>query len=30
MPIDKGVLVPLVNITTSLVIVNNAYKYIFI
>jgi hypothetical protein len=28
--INKGVLVPLANIATLLVIVNNIYKYIFI
>jgi hypothetical protein len=28
--IGRGVLVPLANITASLVIVNNVYKYIFI
>jgi hypothetical protein len=30
MPISRGVLVPLANITTLLVIANNIYKYIFI
>ena len=30
MPIGRGVLVPLVNITILLVITNNVYKYIFI
>ena len=30
MPIDKGVLVPLANVTTLLVIANNVYKRIFI
>ena len=30
MPISRGVLVPLVNITILLVITNNVYKYIFI
>jgi hypothetical protein len=30
MPIDRGVLVPLVSITTLLVITNNVYKRIFI
>jgi hypothetical protein len=29
-PVDKGVLVPLANITTLLIIANNVYKYIFI
>jgi hypothetical protein len=29
-PMSRGVLVPLANITTSLVIVNNVYKRIFI
>jgi hypothetical protein len=30
MPIGRGVLVPLTNIATSLVIANNVYKRIFI
>jgi hypothetical protein len=30
MPIDRGVLVPLANITALLIIANNVYKYIFI
>jgi hypothetical protein len=30
MPIGRGVLVPLANITILLVIANNIYKYIFI
>jgi hypothetical protein len=30
MPISRGVLVPLASITTSLVIANNIYKYMFI
>jgi hypothetical protein len=29
-PVGKGVLVPLANITTLLIIANNVYKYIFI
>jgi len=28
--INKRVLVPLINITASLIIINNIYKYIFI
>jgi hypothetical protein len=30
MPISRGVLVPLANITALLIIVNNVYKHIFI
>ena len=30
MPISRGVLVPLTNITILLIIVNNIYKHIFI
>jgi hypothetical protein len=30
MPIGRGVLVPLVSVTASLVTINNIYKYIFI